>query len=164
MCWLQKLQDPLRASDKTLTSCGPYAMKEEDAMVYRRPYLTSGSSGFALTAISKAMKKELKVNLNLARLVSKLFYFSNLCFFFFFSFHNKKSNVYIDLNKVSIVLTCLVLCFWSTTPVFFIETFHPTSMENLNVNMWSYSCGWISDGPPKKCTIGCVGQKKHGWH
>ncbi|XXG77207.1 hypothetical protein AAC387_Pa08g1399 [Persea americana] len=53
-------QDPLRASDKTLTSCGPYAMKEEDAMVYRRPYLTSGSSGFALTAISKAMKKELK--------------------------------------------------------------------------------------------------------
>ncbi|XP_077227325.1 alpha/beta-Hydrolases superfamily protein isoform X2 [Tasmannia lanceolata] len=53
-------QDPLRASDKTLTSCGPYAMKEEDAMVYRRPYLTSGSSGFALTAISRAMKKELK--------------------------------------------------------------------------------------------------------
>ncbi|KAG9446176.1 hypothetical protein H6P81_012304 [Aristolochia fimbriata] len=53
-------QDPLRASDKTLTSCGPYAMKEVDAMVYRRPYLTSGSSGFALTAISRAMKKELK--------------------------------------------------------------------------------------------------------
>ncbi|XP_058093266.1 uncharacterized protein LOC131239535 isoform X2 [Magnolia sinica] len=52
--------DPLRASDKTLMSCGPYAMKEEDAMVYRRPYLTSGSSGFALNAISKAMKKELK--------------------------------------------------------------------------------------------------------
>ncbi|PPD87635.1 hypothetical protein GOBAR_DD15404 [Gossypium barbadense] len=53
-------QDPLRASDKALTSCGPYAMKEDDAMVYRRPYLTSGSSGFALNAISRAMKKELK--------------------------------------------------------------------------------------------------------
>ncbi|KVI11546.1 hypothetical protein Ccrd_010041 [Cynara cardunculus var. scolymus] len=53
-------QDPLRASDKTLTSCGPYKMKEDDAMVYRRPYLTSGSSGFALNAISRAMKKELK--------------------------------------------------------------------------------------------------------
>lgn len=37
-------------------------MKEDDAMVYRRPYLTSGSSGFALNAISRAMKKELKVN------------------------------------------------------------------------------------------------------
>lgn len=36
-------------------------MKEEDAMVYRRPYLTSGSSGFALNAISKAMKRDLKV-------------------------------------------------------------------------------------------------------
>ncbi|KAF8393943.1 hypothetical protein HHK36_020145 [Tetracentron sinense] len=54
-------QDPLRASDKALTSCGPYKMKEDDAMVYRRPYLTSGSSGFALNAISRAMKKELKV-------------------------------------------------------------------------------------------------------
>ena len=54
-------QDPLRASDKALTSCGPYKMKEEDAMVYRRPYLTSGSSGFALNAISRAMSKELKV-------------------------------------------------------------------------------------------------------
>ncbi|WOL04399.1 hypothetical protein Cni_G13120 [Canna indica] len=53
-------QDPLRASDKALTSSGPYMMKEEDAMVYRRPYLTSGSSGFALNAISKAMKKDLK--------------------------------------------------------------------------------------------------------
>ncbi|XP_072965107.1 uncharacterized hydrolase YNR064C [Typha angustifolia] len=53
-------QDPLRASDKALTSCGPYMMKEEDAMVYRRPYLTSGSSGFALNAISRSMKKELK--------------------------------------------------------------------------------------------------------
>ncbi|XP_028752645.1 uncharacterized hydrolase YNR064C-like [Neltuma alba] len=53
-------QDPLRASDKPLTSCGPYKMKEEDAMVYRRPYLTSGSSGFALNAISRAMKKGLK--------------------------------------------------------------------------------------------------------
>ncbi|XP_039121103.1 uncharacterized protein LOC120257877 isoform X4 [Dioscorea cayenensis subsp. rotundata] len=53
-------QDPLRASDKTLTSSGPYMMKEEDAMVYRRPYLTSGSSGFALNAISRAMKKDLR--------------------------------------------------------------------------------------------------------
>lgn len=53
-------QDPLRASDKALTSCGPYKMKEEDAMVYRRPYLTSGSSGFALNAISRSMRKELK--------------------------------------------------------------------------------------------------------
>lgn len=53
-------QDPLRASDKLLTNCGPYLMDEEDAMVYRRPYLTSGSSGFALTAISRMLKKELK--------------------------------------------------------------------------------------------------------
>ncbi|XP_057864813.1 uncharacterized protein LOC131072609 isoform X5 [Cryptomeria japonica] len=53
-------QDPLRASDKLITSCGPYLMDEEDAMVYRRPYLTSGSSGFALTAISRVMKKEIK--------------------------------------------------------------------------------------------------------
>ncbi|XP_057782868.1 uncharacterized protein LOC131000802 [Salvia miltiorrhiza] len=53
-------QDPLRASDKALTSCGPYQIKEEVAMVYRRPYLTSGSSGFALNAISRSMKKELK--------------------------------------------------------------------------------------------------------
>lgn len=35
-------------------------MKEDDAMVYRRPYLTSGSAGFALNVISKAMKKDLK--------------------------------------------------------------------------------------------------------
>ncbi|KAK9669568.1 hypothetical protein RND81_13G140300 [Saponaria officinalis] len=55
-------QDPLRASDKTLTSCGPYKMKEDDAMVYRRPYLTSGSSGFALNAISRSMKKQLKAS------------------------------------------------------------------------------------------------------
>ncbi|KAK2965806.1 hypothetical protein RJ640_025315 [Escallonia rubra] len=53
-------QDPLRASDKALTSSGPYKMKEDDAMVYRRPYLTSGSSGFALNAISREMKKDLK--------------------------------------------------------------------------------------------------------
>lgn len=55
------LQDPLRASDRVITSCGPYMMKEEDAMVYRNPYLTSGSSGFALNALSKTLKKELKV-------------------------------------------------------------------------------------------------------
>jgi len=52
----------LRASDKALTSCGPYKMKEEDAMVYRRPYLISGSSGFALNAITRTMKKDLKVS------------------------------------------------------------------------------------------------------
>ncbi|XP_057864810.1 uncharacterized hydrolase YNR064C isoform X2 [Cryptomeria japonica] len=57
-------QDPLRASDKLITSCGPYLMDEEDAMVYRRPYLTSGSSGFALTAISRVMKKEIKELIN----------------------------------------------------------------------------------------------------
>lgn len=56
-------QDPLRASDRLLTSCGPYLMDEEDAMVYRRPYLTSGSSGFALTAISRMLKKGLKDSL-----------------------------------------------------------------------------------------------------
>eukprot|EP01018_Ginkgo_biloba_P035336 Gb_23201 [translate_table: standard] len=53
-------QDPLRASDKLLTNCGPYLMDEEDAMVYRRPYLTSGSAGFALMSISRILKKELK--------------------------------------------------------------------------------------------------------
>ncbi|KAL6217847.1 hypothetical protein ACLB2K_011064 [Fragaria x ananassa] len=53
-------QDPLKASDKTLTSCGPYKIKEDDAMVYRNPYLTSGAAGFALNAISRDMKKELK--------------------------------------------------------------------------------------------------------
>ncbi|CAN1345233.1 Cis-3-alkyl-4-alkyloxetan-2-one decarboxylase [Linum perenne] len=53
-------QDPLRASDKALTSSGPYKMKEDDAMVYRSPYLTSGSAGFALNAISRAMKKDLR--------------------------------------------------------------------------------------------------------
>jgi hypothetical protein len=37
-------------------------MDEEDAVVYRRPYLTSGSSGFALTAISRMLKKGLKVS------------------------------------------------------------------------------------------------------
>nr|XP_027192457.1 uncharacterized protein LOC101497246 isoform X2 [Cicer arietinum] len=35
-------------------------MKEEDAMVYRRPYLISGSSGFALNAITRTLKKDLK--------------------------------------------------------------------------------------------------------
>uniref|UniRef100_A0A5B6YYK7 AB hydrolase-1 domain-containing protein n=1 Tax=Davidia involucrata TaxID=16924 RepID=A0A5B6YYK7_DAVIN len=62
-------QDPLRASDKALTSCGPYKMKEDDAMVYRRPYLTSGSSGFALNAISRAMKKELKTYVEEMRMI-----------------------------------------------------------------------------------------------
>lgn len=73
------LQDPLRASDKALTSCGPYKMKEEDAMVYRRPYLTSGSSGFALNAISRSMSKELKVK---SLLVETVVYSLSLFFFF----------------------------------------------------------------------------------
>lgn len=54
-------QDPLKASDKPLTDCGPYILDEEDAVVYRRPYLTSGASGFALVAISRNLKIELKV-------------------------------------------------------------------------------------------------------
>ncbi|KAG0609934.1 hypothetical protein M758_7G025300 [Ceratodon purpureus] len=53
-------QDPLKASDKPLTDCGPYILDEEDAMVYRRPYLTSGASGFALVALSRNLKNELK--------------------------------------------------------------------------------------------------------
>jgi hypothetical protein len=57
------MQDPLKASDKPLTECGPYQLDEEDAMVYRRPYLTSGASGFALTAISQALKSELQVGI-----------------------------------------------------------------------------------------------------
>ncbi|KAF7850034.1 hypothetical protein BT93_L5921 [Corymbia citriodora subsp. variegata] len=64
-------QDPLRASDKALTSCGPYKMKEDDAMVYRRPYLTSGSSGFALNAISRGMRKELKNYVEETRMILK---------------------------------------------------------------------------------------------
>lgn len=55
-------QDPLKASDKPLTDCGPYILDEEDAMVYRRPYLTSGASGFALVALSRNLKNELKVS------------------------------------------------------------------------------------------------------
>ncbi|KAK9132320.1 hypothetical protein Scep_011848 [Stephania cephalantha] len=61
------VKDPLRVSDKALTSCGPYQMKEDDAMVYRSPYLTSGSSGFALNALSTAMKKELKLSYKLGK-------------------------------------------------------------------------------------------------
>lgn len=49
-------------------------MKEDDAMVYRKPYLTSGSSGFALNAISRAMKKELKVNIICLFLSAHVFY------------------------------------------------------------------------------------------
>lgn len=64
-------QDPLRASDKALTSCGPYMIKEDVAMVYRRPYLTSGSAGFALNAISRAMKKDLKTYVENTRMILK---------------------------------------------------------------------------------------------
>lgn len=53
-------QDPLKAGENPLNECGPYVLDEVDAMVYRRPYLTSGSAGFALQAVSKALKKELK--------------------------------------------------------------------------------------------------------
>ena len=62
LCFIS-YQDPQRASDKALTSCGSYKMKEDDAMVYRRPYLISGSSGFALNAIIRSMKNELKVKI-----------------------------------------------------------------------------------------------------
>lgn len=54
------VQDPLKAGENPLNECGPYILDEEDAMVYRRPYLTSGSAGFALQAISKELRKELK--------------------------------------------------------------------------------------------------------
>lgn len=54
------VQDPLKAGENPLNECGPYILDEEDAMVYRRPYLTSGSAGFALQAISKELKKDLK--------------------------------------------------------------------------------------------------------
>lgn len=60
-------QDPLKASDKPLTECGPYILDEVDAEVYRRPYLTSGSSGFALTALSRVMRSELKVSVSALR-------------------------------------------------------------------------------------------------
>ncbi|GAQ79010.1 hypothetical protein KFL_000220420 [Klebsormidium nitens] len=53
-------QDPIKASDSTLNSCGPYVLDEQDAMVYRRPYLTAGMAGFALTAVTRALNKELK--------------------------------------------------------------------------------------------------------
>ena len=58
-------QDPLKASDKPLTDCGPYMLDEEDAMVYRRPYLTSGASGFALVALSRNLKNELKASISI---------------------------------------------------------------------------------------------------
>ncbi|CAI5473191.1 unnamed protein product [Closterium sp. Yama58-4] len=58
-------QDPLRASDRVLEEAGCYLVDEEDAMVYRRPYLASGASGFALTAITRAFQKDLKASLPL---------------------------------------------------------------------------------------------------
>ncbi|KAJ7519816.1 hypothetical protein O6H91_20G056900 [Diphasiastrum complanatum] len=60
-------QDPLRASDKPLTDCGPYILDEEDAMVYRRPYLSSGAAGFSLTAITRALARELKDSVTFLR-------------------------------------------------------------------------------------------------
>lgn len=53
-------QDPLRASDKLVGEVCHYQLEEEDAMVYRYPYLTSGMSGFALTAVTRALQKDLK--------------------------------------------------------------------------------------------------------
>ncbi|MCO5577603.1 hypothetical protein L7F22_031434 [Adiantum nelumboides] len=61
------VQDPLKAGENPLNDCGPYILDEEDAMVYRRPYLTSGSAGFALQALSKELKKELKGLINNSR-------------------------------------------------------------------------------------------------
>ncbi|GJP56602.1 hypothetical protein CLOM_g15657, partial [Closterium sp. NIES-68] len=58
-------QDPLRASDRLLEEANCYQVEEEDAMVYRRPYLASGASGFALTAITRAFQKDLKASLPL---------------------------------------------------------------------------------------------------
>ncbi|CAI5519281.1 unnamed protein product [Closterium sp. Naga37s-1] len=58
-------QDPLRASDCVLEEAGCYLIDEEDAMVYRRPYLSSGAPGFALTAITRAFQKDLKASLPL---------------------------------------------------------------------------------------------------
>jgi hypothetical protein len=59
--FLVVLQDPIKASDSTLNSCGPYILDEQDAMVYRRPFLTAGMAGFALTAVTRALNKDLKV-------------------------------------------------------------------------------------------------------
>eukprot|EP00271_Cylindrocystis_brebissonii_P001229 TRINITY_DN11555_c0_g1_i1.p1 TRINITY_DN11555_c0_g1~~TRINITY_DN11555_c0_g1_i1.p1 ORF type:complete len:417 (+),score=63.29 TRINITY_DN11555_c0_g1_i1:113-1363(+) len=60
-------QDPLRASDKLLASCCQYEVVEEDAMVYRSPYLSSGSAGFALVALTRNLQKELKGSLEAMR-------------------------------------------------------------------------------------------------
>ncbi|KAI8019318.1 hypothetical protein LOK49_LG04G00647 [Camellia lanceoleosa] len=51
-------------------------MKEDHAMVYRRPYLTSGSPRFALNAISRVMKKELKVRSEAAQKLKISVYFA----------------------------------------------------------------------------------------
>lgn len=56
-------QDPLRASDKLLASCQQYQLSEEDAMVYRSTYLSSGMAGFALTAVARTLQKNLKESL-----------------------------------------------------------------------------------------------------
>eukprot|EP00850_Spirogloea_muscicola_P019375 SM000189S04092 [mRNA] locus=s189:170061:173255:+ [translate_table: standard] len=53
-------QDPLRASDRLIRECSHYEVEEDDAMVYRQPYLVSGMSGFALTAICRALRRELE--------------------------------------------------------------------------------------------------------
>ncbi|XP_002983979.2 uncharacterized protein LOC9644221 isoform X1 [Selaginella moellendorffii] len=53
-------QDPFKASDGAMSRISYYAITEEDKMVYRKPYLSSGSAGFALKSVIKSFKKELK--------------------------------------------------------------------------------------------------------
>ena len=72
-------------------------MKEDDAMVYRNPYLTSGASGFALNAISRDMKKELKVNLLLLLLLSA-YYLQSI-----------RVYIFLLLNVVELLMTFLML-------------------------------------------------------
>eukprot|EP00898_Chlorokybus_atmophyticus_P006091 jgi/Chlat1/6483/Chrsp45S06059 len=52
-------QDPIRASDGILNACGPYVIDEQTAMVYRRPYLSSGMAGFALAATLRSLKGQM---------------------------------------------------------------------------------------------------------
>ena len=54
-------QDPLRASDRLLLEVCCYEVEEQDAMVYRLPYLTSGNAGFAWAAVCRGLQRDLKV-------------------------------------------------------------------------------------------------------
>ena len=42
-----------------LCSAGPYAVKESELKIYRLPYLTSGTAGFAAHATAKALERGL---------------------------------------------------------------------------------------------------------